>query len=271
MNNKLFIPNHSHSAGFFSNSGVRLRKIIDFYNKNLIFPEVDSSQQYFLYKDYDNDVVGKFFKTKDITANLNPTEYSKSKDADQFSDFSQVNYEFVSFFIDKYFSPSDEVLHMENMIIKKYGIDLKNTIAVCYRGNDKSTETNIPSYEDMEIKIQEVRNIYPNHKLLIQSDEIEFYYFIRERFDNLIFIDETVKINKSQTATQHKVPIGFRVVNAQIFLAVIQIISKCDKVITNSGNVGMWICLYRNNANGVYQYLNHNESSDRRIWINNDI
>jgi hypothetical protein len=269
MDNKLVIK-HSNNAGFFSHSGVRLKKIIDFYNENLVFPEVDSSQQYFFYKDSDEDITDKLFKTKDIVSELKPTDYAKTNEGDQFIDFSLVNYDFVSFFIDKYFSPSDVVISMENYMYQKYNIDCKNTIAVCYRGNDKSTETNIPTYEEMGEKIKEVRSKYPNHKLLIQSDEVEFYYYIMDNFDNFIFIDETVKINKSKIAVQNTIILGYRLINAQIFLAVMQIISKCDKIITNSGNVGMWICLYRGNADGVYQYLNHDESTDRRVWINND-
>ena len=33
-------------------------------------------------------------------------------------------------------------------------------------------------------------------------------------------------------------------------------ILQCKKLILNSGNVAMWICLYRGNAEGVNQYLN---------------
>jgi hypothetical protein len=33
------------------------------------------------------------------------------------------------------------------------------------------------------------------------------------------------------------------------------LISRCDKVILNSGNVGLWTCLYRGNNNGVYQFI----------------
>ena len=54
----------------------------------------------------------------------------------------------------------------------------------------------------------------------------------------------------------------FRKTHAQTFLAVLSIISESAKIILNSGNVGMWACLYRGHTKGVLQYLQPN----KMIW-----
>lgn len=233
---------------------------IKYYNEYKILPEIDSSQQWAYYKDIEGDVTSKFFKHNTSTVNIPNIKLAhNTKDtlADpQFISYYNINYKDVSPFIDKYFTPSEEVDYLANNILQKYNIDLKNTIGVCYRGNDKHTETHLPSYEEVLSKIEEVLKKSPNSKILLQSDEIEFCDFMKRKFPNAIIIDETKKINKSNTAIQFTVESGNKVIQAQTFLAVMQILSKCSTVILNSGNVGLWICLFRKNSKEVHQYLN---------------
>ena len=174
--------------------------------------------------------------------------------------YSKINYQDVNFFVEKYFSPSDEVLKIKNDIINSYNIDVDKTISVCYRGNDKVNETKIPSYDEILLKIIEIKSKYPTHRLLIQSDEIEFCDFILDKFPDSLIIKETKKINKTTTNlvgnVQRTTPVGERVRTAQIFLAVMYLMSETSHVIMNSGNVGLWICLFRGNSNNISQYLN---------------
>ena len=44
------------------------------------------------------------------------------------------------------------------------------------------------------------------------------------------------------------------------------IISESNVVVLNSGNVGLWVCLYRENNNNVYQYLSP-KNSDQKNWF----
>jgi hypothetical protein len=254
----------THNAGFFSCSTIRLMDIINFHNKNNELPIVDSSEQWDSYKDdHTKDITNEFFEEKIVPEWVEPSHMTSSPHENQFSDYSLINFKYVNELIDIYFSPSTEIKLLSSNLVEKYGIDLNNTITICYRGNDKFRETNLPSYDEMIDKINLVISENPNHKILLQTDEIEFQELVQNKFKNVFTINENKKINRSNTAIQYTVPLGERVTNAKLFLATMLIMSKSSKIILNSGNVGMWICLFRGNNEDVYQYLN---PKDRKIF-----
>jgi hypothetical protein len=161
-----------------------------------------------------------------------------------------------NFFIDKYYDFSEEVLNIYYQFLDKYKIIPNNTIAICYRGNDKCWETHLPSHEDFIEKVQMLKNEYKDFNILLQTDEIEMFDKMKNEFTDLISIDEIKRIyndKKNQVADTISVD---KTKNAISFLAVIKILSECNKIIVNSSNVGLWSILYRGNSNGVYQYLN---------------
>ena len=104
-------------------------------------------------------------------------------------------------------------------------------------------------------KITEIKKQYPDYKLLIQTDEIEFYDRLLTESIDFIQFHETVKVNSQQRAVQFYIPIGERLNNAQTFLAIMSILSSCNLLFTNNGNVGMWLCLLRRSFNNVKQII----------------
>ncbi len=258
MDNKIIVD---HNAGFFSNSTIRLKKIIEFYNKNKIYPIVDSSRQWNVYKDTPDDVTDFFFEN--ITENgpliENHIDFFESNE-DQFLEYNKLDYKNIQHLVNKYFTPSNYVKEILHNLLNSYNIDVNNTIAICFRGLNKHTETNLPTHEEMISKLIEIKEKNPNHKILIQSDEIEFYNKVLKIYPDAIYFKEIFKINSNSTTTiQYHIPPNQRLNQALIFLAIAHILSKCSKLILNSGNVGMWICFFRNNSDGVYQYLNPKE------------
>lgn len=160
------------------------------------------------------------------------------------------------FFVSKYFTVSDEVSQIKNFLLDKYELDVSRTIAVCYRGNDKCNETKIPIYEDVDRVVRELISLHPSHRVLIQSDELEFCTYMQSRFNGIV-IEETFKIRKNPKLTvQYVIPLEKRVQYAQIFLAVMQILSSCRQVVVNAGNVGLWVALFRGHSNGMHEYFN---------------
>jgi len=248
----------THDSGFFSCCTVRLRKIIFYYNKYGKIPIVNSSAQWSKYKDRDEDITHILFDTADIDfKNIHKIKFSLDTREDQFSDYSKINFNDISFFIKKYFKVSNYIDDIEKQILNKYKIDVNKTIAICYRGSDKRTETEVPSYDEMIDRIHYIKRQNPDHSILLQTDEIEFLNTIRSHIPDIILIDETFKVTCNSRAVQFYIPAGQRLTNAMIFLAVMQILSKCNHVILNSGNVGLWICLFRNSTYNISQYLNN--------------
>lgn len=256
------------TSGFFSTCTIILRNIIGYHNGRKVLPKLNITRLWNMYRDVNEDISFRFFSTREDNLYIEPSYFSTSSDEDQFSNFSLINFDYVNFLISKYFVPSQEVIDIKTTIIQKYDLDTNNLIAICYRGNDKKKETNIPTYDDMLSKLKEIKLMFPNKKVLVQSDEIEFCEFIQSHYSDAIIISETPKIPKSDSAVQYQIPYGQRVISAQNFLATTLIISECSTVILNSGNVGMWICLFRGNANNIYQYLNPLNNPTQNGWIN---
>lgn len=274
----------THNGGFFSCAGVRLVDIYKFYMENHFLPTVDSSKQWYDYKDDINvDITYEFFKPEKIeSVDFKPFQFIKgTNEITQFFDYKFLDYENISFFIEKYFSPSDEVLEIKNNIIKKYDLNLDKTITVFYRGNDKNFETNVPSYEEMLLKVIEIKKKFPDYKLLIQTDEYEFSEFMKKNFDDFVVFEESMMMSRNTTygqgSIQYILKSGEKVNYGKTFLAIMLIMSESKKIILPSGNIGMWICLFRKNSKNVYQHLNikkdgfiNKESNIINNWINHE-
>jgi len=268
-NNKITI---THNAGFFSCCTIRLRTIIDYYNQYNILPVVDSSSQWKHYKDDNSDITKKFFKDNDYIFDTPNVKFINTETEDQFSNYNLINFDSITHFIKKYFSLSNEIELITNQIISNYNINLNNTLSVFYRGNDKIEETILPSYDEYYNTIKYRLNLNPNLKILIQSDEKEFYEFISNKFPSSIIIDEMPRFNKGNYNDINMLPIGKKTYYAQLFLSIVSLISKSNHIIINSGNVGMWITLFRGNTINVSQYLNpkiKNNTAINSNWIHN--
>lgn len=253
-----------HNAGFLSCCSVRLQKIIEWYNANKRTPiVVDSSAQFESLKTQPGDITYKFFR--DQTVDIPYTHkirFSQTNDEDQFSDFRKIIYSDVLPFIDRYFTVSAEVENYANEIVKKYNIDLNNTCGVFFRGNDKERETNAPTYKDFIDRALKVKKTRPNVKFIVQSDETEFLSAFKASFplsQDCVILEEIAHMRKGDNSVANLIPKNERIKHHVIFLALIKVLSKTSELIMTSGNCGMWICLYRRNADNIHQYLNRKE------------
>lgn len=245
----------THDAGFFSVCNINLITVLDYFNKNQRFCKLDTSNQWNLYRDKNEDVYNRYFKYSSDYFYTTPQKYLDSDTEIQFSDYKKINYSFINPFIKKYFNLSDEVENLKNYLLTKYSIDLANTISVYYRGNDKSKETNLPSYAEFTNRLKNIKKLYPGHQILIQSDEYEFYEHCKNLNIDIIYFKEISKINKTDyTGVHYTIETENRIKTAQIFLAIVSIMSQSKIVILNSSNVSLFVCLFRGHANDVHQF-----------------
>lgn len=267
MSANLKIEHGLFGHGFFSCCTIRLRSIVNYYNQHHIMPIVDSSIQWHVYKDNPNeDITSKLFSNNNHDFATNQAlclfnDYSlDQKDMGvwlQYEKYSDINYQHSQILINKYFAPSTEVLSIRHSLYRKYRINPRQTIGICYRGTDKRTETTVPSYESILETILLLKDKNPNHTLLVQTDEQEFLSFLNNNQISFVKFDETHQIPSNSYAVHHYLTPGSKTIYAQNFLATILILSDCSHLITNSGNVGLWLCLYRNNCKNVVQFLNN--------------
>jgi hypothetical protein len=250
----------THNAGFFSCCSVKLDNIIKYFNTNKKLPKiVDSSKQFNWYKlnENDDDITFKYFDNYDNYNNIEFTKNINYYQYYQFADYSQLNYNDICPFVQKYFSPSLEVKNIITLLEKKYNLDYNNICVLFYRGNDKVTETKLCGYNEYIILAKKILQQNPNIVFFIQSDETEFIEMMLSKFpNNSFYMKDEVRHMKKCVNT---VDIVFKNNNIEMFskayLAITIIMSKCKYIICGSGNCSIWIMLYRGNVNNVYQHL----------------
>lgn len=264
MENKLIV---THNAGFFSCCTIRLLKIIEYINNYKKTPDIiDSTMQFLNYKTRQQqnlDITPRFFNLNKFIniEEKNITLTSDNKEL-QFSNYKLINFPELKPLIDKYFDPSMEIKKKISMIEEKYKIDYDNTICLFYRGNDKTRETNLPTYSDFNDKLNSI--IEKKSQILIQSDETEFLNYFQKLYpkSSLIFEDEIRHVGKSDVSVEnlkYDATVEEKLDFIYNFIAIVIIMSKCKKIICTSGNISLFIALYRNNSNNIYQYLSPKE------------
>ena len=277
--------------GFFSCCTIHLQRILDYYNEKQKLPkQVDSSKQFMFYKtpqNWNEDIKHEYFElyecgirsvTEDIHAysegrHRSPEEYDKPpiipdynyslpiktthlQQEEQYSDYRWLNYTVLRPFIQTYFSPSVQTKQLIEHILSKYQIDLSNTCVLFYRGNDKATEVQLPSYDQYVNNARALLKINPELRFLVQSDETEFLDTMKEAFPNnhVIFYDEIRHIPKCLT-TVDKLLRYQNSVMSKLFVSIVYVMSRCEYVICNSGNCSYWIALFRGHCHNLIQLL----------------
>ena len=248
----------SHNFGFFSCSTMRLHYLIDYFHENKKLPLVfDSKDCYRWYKKYDDnmDITFNYFKHYDgIPETIEYERNINYKEWFQFKSYNQLDFEGIIPFIKKYFSPSDKILKIIKTMEEKYELDYNNICVLFFRGNDKITEVELPSYDEYIYYGKYVLNLYPNVKFLIQSDETNFINTMANEFPNHIIFKDEIRHIQDNTTTVDKV---FKETNFQFsmnYLAITIIMSKCKYIICNTGNCSIWIMFYRENADNLIQF-----------------
>jgi hypothetical protein len=247
-----------HDSGFFSCSSERLGCIIDYINKYKKLPIYVNSKQLF------NRYKQKYKTKKDITFlffdnydNVNVNSLCHFDTAiqrpPQFLDYSSINYNEIKPIIKKYFSLSNNIIDRKNKLKTKYNIDYSNTIAVYFRGTDKSVEITEPKFETYYNKIKTISELNLNKKIIIQTDSAHFLDYIKKKqIKNIIIFDETKPSYLSKGTHKEK---RNRYKEIQELLSIISILSECNDIICCSNNVSLWIMLFRGHPRNVHQYL----------------
>ena len=249
----------THNSGFFSNCTISLYGIVTYFNHFRKMPEkIDFSQTF------------KNFRSKQ---NLNSyTDYFQPNLTIEIEYHNEINFRALSIFdyqlesfeqitplIQRYFSPAEAVLQKVDILMKKWKVQPEKTIAVCYRGTDKYRDTGLATFEDFIEKAQFFQRQYPDYHILIQTDQAQFWDIAVENLKNIYRFSET-PFTSSNKVMHEIISDEDKVEWTQWFVAATIVISRCAFIINHSGNVGRWICLYRQSANNMTQYLREKNS-----------
>lgn len=259
----------THDSGFFSNCSYRLHDIIHYFNKNNKLPDIiDCTEQFKLYKPFnmkEYDITNHYFFNKDNLIGYN--HFIDFNWLFQFIDYKKLNFNLLKPFIDKYFSPTNDICDIIKNIETKYNLDYQNICVLFYRGNDKATETHLCDYNEIIEKANIIYNKNNNIKFLIQSDETEFINTMSYTFpNNICFKDEiramTRQCSSVDLLTKDIDNNNVNYIFSKKFLAITIIMSLCKYIICGTGNCSLWIMFYRNNADNIFQFVENK-------WLNN--
>jgi hypothetical protein len=197
-----------------------------------------------------------------------PVDYHWDKQFESYT--TGLNFIQINKLTQKYFSPSDQIEARVNFFEKKYKLDYQNICVLFFRGNDKITETPLPTYSEYIARARDILKTEPSMKFLIQSDDSYFINAMKTCFpdNHICFDDEIIHMAKKDEAPWRLGSNWFHdhflktspdhLDYSKTYLAITIVMSRCQHVICNSGNCSVWIVQYRGNSDRVQQFLNGN-------------
>ena len=279
--NGKYYSSFGHNAGFFSTCTLLLHDTIKSVNflKNTDI-SLDPTNSFNIYKNNQKsgNIFYEYFKHNNKT--IKPPIDKNDKEFIDIALCPSKNLDFNKYnpFIEKYFTPSEQINNIIKTLEIKYNIDYKNTCCVFFRGLDKFIETDIPKYDIICKKVLDVTKNEENIRFLLQTDESEFFEYARKIFtNNIIFNDEIRHLKHSKSQVDYSCNKNENFKYSLNFLAIVIIMSRCKYVICNSSNVSLWISLFRGNVNNFHQYLKqipsfrgmknpYYDSSNKEVW-----
>ena len=243
---------HVKDNGFFSTCSLILHNVVEYFNRYRKLPETIDSPDAFNW--YRPGTMESYF-IKDESKKISYRNLVLYEHFHQYSDYMKLDYAGVKPFLQKYFTPSKEVQGLIEDLETKYSLDYQNTCVLFYRGNDKATETALPSYADYIKRAKAILQQRPQTRFLVQSDETEFIEAMSAELGEkaVWFKDEIRHIPKAMTTVDKVCDDAFKF--SKLYLAITIVMSKCPYIICGSGNCSIWIALFRGSAKGMQQFL----------------
>jgi len=259
----------SLGSGFFSCCGSLLELILN-YNKMtgeipLFVDNSFSFRNFKTIKKEKEDIFFDFFDEPRVRkAKVGKIKNKITKEISEFKKFEKIEFEQINFLIKTFFEPNEEIKKIKKEIEDKFNINPKNTCSVLYRGNDKITEMEGTKKSWYLKEIKKINKKEKGLDFFIQTDDSSFLQYAESFISkeiNYKTAGEYIRLFKDKN---HSVNTFFGTNDksrnenykyAKNFLAIMMIIAESKYIICNSGNVGLWACLFRGNAKNVVQKL----------------
>jgi hypothetical protein len=169
------------------------------------------------------------------------------------SDYSTLPLKRVRGHIARYFSPNETVIREESDLLARYNINPAQTISVCFRGTDKSTEI---ALEDPQVYLDAARTTmkkHPRTRVLVQTDQAQVRDFLLKEIGERAFFIEEMPVTYSSQAIHDVISPEAQISFGRTLLATVLIMSRSRHLITHTGNMALWTVLFRQNMRNVTQ------------------
>lgn len=165
------------------------------------------------------------------------------------------NNELRSIFYKKYLHFNQDVINQCNQLLKKYKLDLSNTISITFRGTDKWVEAPPCPIEKYFSTIDTLIEKFPSMKIFVSGDEWESVNSIKLRYPNVITIDEFFLPPKQPAMIDHINQNRGYYKGLQCVLLIL-ILSTSKFLIGNTSNI---FHISRLLSNSKVYYMHNNE------------
>ena len=246
----------SHDAGFFSNCTVAVRNLHELQQKHGIVPsDIDFSGSFLGYRTgallAQSDPYDRFFRRNRINAGALKIPYLRHHGI-----YSLLRHSQTRPLIDRFFVPSSEVFERKRQLIVEHQIDLAKTVAVVYRGTDKASEVVLAPPKKYIDRTSRILDELPDHRVWIQTDQRSVRDAFLDHFGDRCFFVGEMPVTDKDTAVHlnpeeltHD-PADFGV----LLLAVVLSVAGASYVVNHTGNMALWVCLYRGNSHRMDQF-----------------
>lgn len=254
---------HRHDAGFFSNCSTLLQSVIDLHRSGILVDGIDCSGVFRAFRDtpQDADLYAELFRP-DLEAPLPDAPVPRFRAAgDHHGHYRDLDLMGLAPYLRRHFTPAPSVLALREALTDRYRLAPGNLIGLCWRGTDKHKEvapTDIAEYLALADRIL-ARD--PSLRVLVQTDQAQVRDAVAAHFgERCVFFREMpvteghVVLHQLNLTREHG--LAKRDFAARL-LASIGILAGCRHLITHTGNVGLWLALYRGTAEGLYQFDQH--------------
>src|SRR5208282_4477530 len=242
------------NSGFFANCSATLGGLARIHPCER-YVKVNWSRQD-LWRDEDQAGKNLFELYFHPNSNLDPHALANLSPISSHTVCRDLRFDKLTPYIENYFAPSEIVRNKLDELDDKYEIDYDNTIGLWYRGTDKFTErVPVPP----RYYVDEVRRLIRKNsrlRVLLQTDQEQVRDIFLGQLGGHAFYLSELPVTKSLIGIHYMSREDRGISNFEFgttLLAVVNIFARCRYVVTHTGNVGIWIYLYRGTARNTFQ------------------
>ena len=252
------ILNIRSGSGFFSNCSVFLYNIVQFYNSRHFLPRSIQLENRFM-EMYRSPHVSS---TRDVYFYTNESVVCTWRSPVVFDLWEQFNtpYKNLDFsslnpLVDRYFSVQSGILDLKRALLSKYNIDPSKCIGVYHRGTDKRMETTLCPIPEFLNKITTL-SVSDTQKIVLLTDSQFVIDAAVQKFADKVVLFEENKTSYNNNGIHTESSASQNHEMAKYLLAMVLILAECQILVTTSGNVALFISLFRKHGKSIHQVLN---------------
>jgi hypothetical protein len=246
---------HHHSFGFSWTFTVTLSMVAWCLTYGITITKIDYSKCLASFKDKPGtDIYPVLFQQKSLSEpgiSLQPVSFT------QHAVYAELDLKSLKEYADIYFTPAEQVVAFKDKLQKDYSLDVENMIALVYRGTDKGTEVSPASIDKYIAAALSIRYRHPHLQIVIQTDQAQALEAVRSAIPDVIYFREMPVTTGSVVMYMLPLEEEFEIGKLEFsirMLAVTYLLSSARYLVTHTGNIGLWLAIYRGHDDRFYQF-----------------